>query len=66
MSIAFAIFFIYGAFLMRYLREDVFNIRDALRLQVAPDVGVLSVLLYIFSAIFILVSGSLSYAICVY
>jgi len=66
MSIAFAGFFIYGAILMRLLRVDVFKIRDALKLEVAPDVGVLSVLLYIFSVIFIVVAGALSYAICVY
>lgn len=66
MSIAFAGFFIYGAILMGFLREEVFKIRDALGLEVAPDVGVLSVLLYIFSVIFILVAGSLSYAIYVY
>jgi hypothetical protein len=66
MSIAFAVFFIYGAVLMRYLREDVFNIRDSLELQVAPDVGVLSVLLYMFSVIFLLVAGALSYAISAY
>jgi hypothetical protein len=66
MSLGFAGFFIYGAILMGYLREEVFRIRDALGLQVAPDVGVLSVLLYIFSVIFILVAGSLVYAICKY
>jgi len=66
MSVAFAGFFIYGAKLMPYLREEVFKIRDALGLKVAPDLGVLTVLLYIFSAIFILVAGSLSYAIFVY
>ena len=66
MSIAFAGFFIYGAILMGFLREEVFKIRDALGLEVAPDAGVLSVLLYIFSVIFILVAGSLSYAIYVY
>ena len=63
MSLGFLGFFIYGAILMNYLREDVFNIRDALGLRCAPDVGVLSVLLYIFSAIFLLVAGVLSYAI---
>ena len=66
MSLAFASFFIYGAILMRYLRKDVFTIRDKLKLKAAPDVGVLSVLLYIFSVIFILVAVSLTYAICVY
>jgi len=66
MSVAFAGFFIYGAILMKYLREEVFNIRDILKLEAAPDVGVLSVLLYIFSVIFILVALSLSYAVQIY
>jgi len=66
MSIAFAGFFIYGAILMKYLRAEVFEIRDALELAVAPDIGVLSVLLYIFSAIYIVVAGALACAVYVY
>lgn len=61
MSIGFAGFFIYGAHLMKYLREEVFQIRDALGLRVAPDVGVLSILLRLFSAIFAIVAISLIY-----
>jgi len=63
MSIGFAGFFIYGAFLMKYLQAEVFRIRDTLGLQVAPDVGVLSVLLYIFSAVFLLVAFALLYLV---
>lgn len=66
MSIAFAGFFIYGAILMKQLRIDIFEIRDALNLNVAPDVGVLTVLLYIFSVIYFLVAGVLSYTIWKY
>jgi len=45
MSLAFAGFFIYGGYLMKCLRTDVFEIRDALGLKVAPDIGVLAHLL---------------------
>lgn len=55
-SLSFAGFFLYGAHLMKYIRKEVFAIRDALGLKVAPDVGVLSILLYIFSGVFIIVS----------
>jgi ABC-type multidrug transport system permease subunit len=64
MSICFAGFFIYGAILMKHLRREVFEIRDKLTLTVAPDVSVLSVLLYIFSAIYIIISISLGCLIC--
>jgi len=62
-SICFAGFFIYGAILMKSLKKEVFEIRDKLTLTVAPDVGVLSVLLYIFSVIYIIISISLGYLI---
>ena len=45
-SIALALLFFYGAILMRVLRLDVFNIRDALGLATAPDLGVLSKMLW--------------------
>ena len=63
MSVAFASFFIYGAVLMRVTRADVFAIRDKLGLAVAPDVGVLCVLLYIFSVVFIVVAVGCSYLV---
>ena len=46
----------YGGYLMNFLRKDVFEIRDALGLKVAPDVGVLTSLLYIFAVVFIIVA----------
>ncbi len=61
MSVAFAAFFVYGGVLMNILRENLFSIRDALGLQVAPDVGILSVLLYIFSFVFSLVALGCGY-----
>ena len=62
-SIAFAVFFVYGARLMGFLRQEVFGIRDALGLETAPDVGVLSVLLYIFAVVFLLVATGCAYVI---
>ena len=60
-SLAFAAFFIYGANLMGYIRQEVFDIRDELGLMVAPDVGVLSVLLRIFASLFLMVA-----VVCIY
>lgn len=61
MSVAFAGFFVYGAVLMRALRQEVFDIRDALGLKVAPELQVLSVLLYIFAVVFSFVAIGCSY-----
>lgn len=55
MSFCFALFFSYGAYLMGILRSHTFIIRDTLNLQVAPDVGVLSILLCLFAFIFFLI-----------
>ncbi len=63
MSVCFGIFFIYGAKLMKYLRKEVFDISHMLELNEAPDVGVLSVLLYIFSFIYFIISIALGYLI---
>ena len=63
MSVAFCGVFIYGAILMKYMRYEVFSIRDKLGLEVAPDVGVLSVLLYVFSVVFCLVAIGCIYLI---
>lgn len=66
MSVAFAGFFIYGACLMRHLREEVFAIGDELGLAVTPDLRVLSVLLFIFSSVFIVVAVGCGYLIWQY
>jgi hypothetical protein len=63
MSVAFAIFFIYGAILMTPLRREVFAVRDALELRVSPDLGVLSVLLYIFALVFTVTAIGCGYLI---
>jgi hypothetical protein len=59
MSVAFSGFFIYGAVLSRHSRTEIFNIRDALKLQTAPEVNVLIVFLYIFAVVFALVAATL-------
>lgn len=63
MSVAFAAFFVYGAIIMKLLRREVFDIRNALGLRVAPDVGVLSVLPYIFASVFLIVATGCAYLI---
>jgi hypothetical protein len=64
MSFCFAVFFVYGAMLMQVLRQEVFSIRDALGLQAAPDVGVLTVLLRVFALIFLLVAVGCGVLLC--
>ena len=64
MSLCFAGFFVYGGVLMRVLKRETFAIRDALRLQAAPDVGVLSVLLYLFSFVFLLIAIGCGVLLC--
>ena len=64
MSLAFAGFFFYGAILLRHTREETFEIRDKLGLSVAPDVGVLSILLYIFASISIVIGCICIYILC--
>jgi hypothetical protein len=47
MSLGFAILFIYGAFALRITRQDVFDLRDKLGLETAPELNVLAILLAI-------------------
>ena len=63
MSVAFAGFFIYGAILSRHTRTEIFNIREALKLQTAPEVNVLIVFLWIFAVVFALVAAALLWLI---
>ncbi len=64
MSLCFAGFFVYGGILMRVLKRETFAIRDALGLQAAPDVGLLSVLLYLFTFIFLLIAAGCGVLLC--
>ena len=59
LSVAFGGVFIYGSILMSVIRTDIFQIRDKLNLDVAPDVRVLSVLLRVFAIIFFVVAASM-------
>ncbi len=61
MSIGLSVIFIYGAILMKVLRQEVFEIRDELDLRAAPDLGVLSWFLGVFSIIFIGVALGCAY-----
>ncbi len=64
MSLCFAGFFVYGGVLMRVLRRETFAIRDALKLKAAPDVGVLSVLLYLFAFVFLIIAIGCGVLLC--
>ncbi len=64
MSLAFSGFFIYGAILSRHTRTEIFNIREALKLQTAPEVNVLIVFLWIFATLFALVALGLLWLLC--
>lgn len=64
MSLCFSGFFVYGGVLMRVLRQETFSIRDTLKLQAAPDVGVLSVLLYLFAFVYLLIAIGCGILLC--
>ncbi|MEM1262476.1 MAG: hypothetical protein AAGH76_08770 [Pseudomonadota bacterium] len=61
MGITFAVFFVYAAKLMRVSRHEVFEIRDSLGLSASPDLGVLSLLLYIFAGLLAVVGTSIGW-----
>jgi len=51
MSLGFLVFFAMGAYWSTVTRKDVFTLRDKLGLEVAPELAVLTLLLFIFSLI---------------
>jgi hypothetical protein len=63
MSIGLFIFFSVGAYLSTVTREDLFNLRDKLQLDVSPELGVLTMLLIIFSIITLACGIGLSYVL---
>ena len=63
MSICFSIIFIYGAYINGVTREDVFNIRDQLNLETAPELNVLTFILIVSAILFIIVALGLGYLI---
>ena len=64
MSILFACVFMYGATLMQNSRNEVFEIRDALGLRVAPELRVMSVLLGVFAILMGAVAIGILYIFC--
>ena len=63
MSVGLFIFFSIGTYLSTITREDVFSIRDQLELEVSPELGVLTMLLGIFSVITLLCGIGLGYVL---
>jgi hypothetical protein len=61
MSILFACLFVYGGIQQNVTRADVFHIRDALGFKVAPETLVLSIFLYIFAGLMMVVACALAY-----
>lgn len=61
MSVLFSAFFFWGAVLMTVSRKETFDIRDALGLKAAPELGVLCALLAIFATLMIVVAGALAW-----
>lgn len=63
MSLGLFLFFSIGAYLSTITRQDVFNLRDQLRLEVSPELGVLTLLLIIFSVVTLTSFIGLSYVL---
>lgn len=63
MSVGFSIIFIYGASMMGVIREDIFNIRDELGLETAPELNVLTFVLVVSAILFMIVAIGLGYLI---
>lgn len=59
LSIGFGVLFIYSTLLLRVSRQDLFDIRDKLEFDTAPDVSVLGALLILSSILMFLVAGIL-------
>ena len=60
MSLALCGLFLRGAYLMKFIRLEIFQLRDALGFSVAPDAGVLSLVLCIFAGLYFVVAIGLS------
>jgi hypothetical protein len=61
MSVGFGGLYIYGAWLLRILRQDIFDIRDKLGLDTAPDLIVLSVALFVSAGLMLCVAAVLAW-----
>jgi len=51
MALGLLVFFSVGSILSMVTRQDVFNLRDKLELEVSPELGVLTLLLVIFAIV---------------
>ena len=61
MSAGFGAVYVYGALLLRVMRRDIFDIRDKLGLDAAPDLIVLSVSLLVSAGLMFLVAAVLGW-----
>jgi hypothetical protein len=64
MSVVLTALFLYGAVLLNVTRSETFALRDALKLQVAPEMRVLQVLLISFAVVFVVVAAGLIHLLC--
>jgi hypothetical protein len=65
MSFALSFIFLYGSGLIKITRQELFNIRDRLNLETAPEIAILSITLKAFGIIFLLISlALLIYILC--
>ena len=64
MSLGLFIFFAIGTYLSTITRKDVFKLRDKMELDVAPELGVLTLLLIIFAIITLICFIGLSFILC--
>lgn len=63
MSLGFFVFFSIGAHWSTVTRDDVFKLRDRLELDVAPELGVLTLLLIVFAVIMLAALCGFSYVL---
>jgi len=63
MTLGLFIFFSIGAIISTVTRKDVFELRDKLELDVAPELGVLTLLLAIFSVVLLACLVGISYVL---
>ncbi len=64
LSLSLAVLFAYGAWANLVSRKDVFDLRDKMGLEVAPELMVLTVLLGIFCVANFLTFGGAIYVLC--
>jgi|SRR5580658_3913569 hypothetical protein len=63
MSLALSTLFFIGSYLAKYTRAETFALQDALKLMVAPEIGVLMLLLVILGSLMLMVAAGLIYLV---